>query len=120
MVLTPMFHVYEMYQPHYDATAVEVELEAAPLLGSGSRTRPALSVSASKFSGSMLVTLVNQLPSQTEAKSMMLSGPSARAQNTFEQPDLVAPKRAAVSPVERGIRLTVPPHSVQPVQVRLG
>ena len=133
MVLTPTFHVYEMYQPHYDATAVEVELEAAPLLGSGSRTRPALSVSASKSSGSMLVTLVNQQPNQAVdvalrleggraagAKSTILSGPSARAQNTFDQPDLVAPKPAPVSLVDRGIRPTVPPHSVQAVQVRLG
>jgi alpha-L-arabinofuranosidase len=81
----------------------------------------------------MLVTLVNQLSSQAVdvalrleggraagAKSTILSGPSARAQNTFEQPDLVAPKRAVVSLVEKGIRLTVPPHSVQAVQVRLG
>jgi alpha-L-arabinofuranosidase len=103
------------------------------MLGSSARTLPALSVSASKSASAMLVTLVNQLPSQTVevalriegaraagAQSRLLSGPSARAQNTFDQPDLVTAKPAQVSLQDGGIRLTLPPHSVQAVQIRLG
>ena len=40
MVLTPTYHVFEMYGVHHDATLIPVEL-SSPCYGSGAESLPA-------------------------------------------------------------------------------
>jgi alpha-N-arabinofuranosidase len=122
MVLTPTYHVYQMYLQHQNALSVRTEVQgSAPL-----------SISASKANGSLFLTAVNT--SQTEnidldvtirgarlgkAESASLTAPSVRTQNTFEHPHTVTPGPARVSAVSSGLHLTIPSKSVQTVSVKL-
>ena len=133
MAVTPTFHVYEMYRAHQGATGLRAEIEKAPVIGHGDRTQPSVSVSASRSGRKVLLTLVNQHPTETvdaaiglsggdaeDATGQSLTGPSVRAENTVEEPTSVAPRRAAVSLEERGLRVRLLPGSVQAVTLRLG
>ena len=102
MLLTPTWHVFEMYTVHHDATLLPTDLQTADC-PSGSDKLPQLSVSASKDkAGRIHVTLCNLDPNaaakvacQLEgAKARKLSGrvltaPTMNAHNTFELPDVV-------------------------------
>ena len=133
MAVTPTFHVYEMYRAHQGARALRTEIEKAPVIGHGDRTQPSVSVSASRAGRNVLLTLVNQHPSETvdaaigltggdvkDATGQSLAGPSIRAENTVEEPTTVAPRNAAVSLEDRGLRVRLLPGSVQAVTLRLG
>ena len=132
MILTPTFHVYEMYQPHYDATAVRVELESSPLIGRGGRSRPAISASASKKGEWMTVTIVNQISKEAvdievgiqggrplEVSATSLTGPETQSVNTRDQPDLVSPKPWKVEIVNGAVRAHLPGHSIQAIRVKV-
>jgi alpha-N-arabinofuranosidase len=133
MALTPTFHVYEMYRPHQGATAVRVEQDSAPSLAMAGSTRPAVSVSASKRDGSVLITLVNQNPTEdfdlelrlrgarvAEATGTVLTGPDVRSLNTVDQPEVVKPKPWKATAAGDLVRTRLPARSVEAIQVRLG
>jgi alpha-N-arabinofuranosidase len=122
MLLTPTYHVYRMYLPHQNATAIRTELQgSAPL-----------SVSASKWNGTLCVTLVN--PSQTDtmdvevrirgaklqtAEAVNLTAENVRTQNTFEHPNAVTPGPMKISTANNVLNLTIPSKSVQAVSLSL-
>jgi len=121
MLLTPTYHVFEMYKVHQDATLLPTELqcvvyleeesgqEAGPAFGPGrgrGRQRtPALNVSASKDeSGKIHISICNLHPSESTkldcelrgAKAEKVSGriltaTSINSHNTFDKPDTVKP-----------------------------
>jgi alpha-N-arabinofuranosidase len=102
MVLTPTYHVFEMYKVHQDATLLPVEL-TTPDYKMGEMTVPSLHVSASRDrAGRIHLSLVNLDPRHdapttikligTEAKTVagrVLTAASMDAHNTFENPDAV-------------------------------
>jgi len=104
MVLTPTYHVYEMYKVHQDALLLPVDLKSAEYSFEKDRI-PALSLSASKDkAGKIHVTLCNLDPQRANtvmidlrgAKPSRVSGRiltagAMNAHNTFEKPDLVKP-----------------------------
>jgi alpha-N-arabinofuranosidase len=104
MVLTPTYHVFEMYKVHQDATLIPVEL-TAPQYTLGQSSVPSLSASASKdASGKVHVSIVNLDPNRDvtvsakfaglSAKNVtgrVLSGPAMNTLNSFDQPDAVKP-----------------------------
>jgi alpha-N-arabinofuranosidase len=105
MILTPTYHVFDMYKVHHDATFLPCELtsEAYELNG---KTIPALSATASRAAdGSVSVSLVNVHPSKGFKVPCTLKGISPKSifakiltsekildHNTFEKPDKVLPQ----------------------------
>ena len=103
ILLTPTYHVFDLYKVHQDATLVPVQFES-PSYNSGSDRIPALNVSASRDSSGVIhISLVNLDPSKNISLRTSLSGnwSSVSGQilssknltdiNSFEQPGTVRP-----------------------------
>jgi len=104
MVLTPTYHVFDMYKVHHDATYLPIDLETDDYTISG-ETIPALSASASKDEeGRVHVSLVN-LDANAEVvvkasiegsgyatvTGTVLAGDALDAHNTVDAPERVKP-----------------------------
>jgi alpha-N-arabinofuranosidase len=104
MVLTPTYHVFDLYKVHQDATLLPATLMASDYQYSGDKI-PALNVSASRDSaGKIHVTLCNLDPHQPQTLTAELRGAKVsrvsgqiltaseiNAHNNFEQPERVKP-----------------------------
>lgn len=105
MLLTPTYHVFDMFKVHQDATRVDLHLDTELYEMNGEQL-PKLSASASKDGeGRLHVTLCNldheqaadvplELRGYAEAKNVagvVLTADKLQAHNTFEQPDAVKP-----------------------------
>ena len=104
MILTPTYHVFEMYKPHMNATSLPVEL-ASPNYTFGGKSVPAVSASASRdAAGAVHVSLVNCEPNKSLTVSCKLAGltaqtvtgrvltaPAMDSHNTFTEPNTVQP-----------------------------
>ena len=132
MALTPTFHVYEMYREHQGATALRTDIKNAPMMALGERRRSSVSVSASRKGRDVLLTAVNQSAGEAVEAAVdivggevervtgrLLSGPSARAENTVEDPEAVVPRLAEIRVAGNRLRLELPAGSVSAVRVRL-
>lgn len=126
MLLTPTYHVFDMYKVHQDAELLEVAFES-PAYTMDGVSIPQLSVSASVDArGVIHLSLCNLHHAEGAALSCELDGSGARsvsgkvlthaalnAHNTFEKPDEVAPadfKGAAFA--DGKLRIELPPASV--------
>jgi len=126
MILTPTYHVFEMYAPHHDATLLPSELSCADYK-LGEQSIPSVSVSASRSrDGKIAVTLCNSNPNEAvelpceiqgvkvgNIRGRMLTAETMQAHNTFEKPDAVKPtifKDFKLS--ENGFRVKLPAKSV--------
>ncbi|MFT3789371.1 MAG: alpha-L-arabinofuranosidase C-terminal domain-containing protein [Tepidisphaeraceae bacterium] len=132
MVLTPTYHVFEMFKGHQDATLLPSDLEC-DLYKKGKTSIGQISASASRGTdGVMRISLVNlhhadpaklsiELRGAT-AKSVtgrVLTGPATNARNTFEKPDLVKPavfKGAKLT--KSGMHVSLPARSVVIMEVK--
>jgi alpha-N-arabinofuranosidase len=106
MILTPTYHVFEMFKGHQDAVRLPMALQGQDYTFDGD-TIPQLSVSASRNGrGEILVTACNLNPDRPAELSCNLYGVQAatvtgrvltahsmNALNTFEAPDTVAPAK---------------------------
>ena len=104
MLLTPTYHVFDMYKVHQGATSIPVELQA-PDYAFGALSVPSVSASASKDAkGTLHVSLVNLDPKSSRQLAITLKGVKAKqvtgqvltgaamnAMNTFEAPNTVKP-----------------------------
>jgi alpha-N-arabinofuranosidase len=104
MLLTPTYHVFEMYKPFKNATLLATGL-TTPDYKSGDISIPAVSVSAARRGdGTVLIALVNTDPSKPARVTAKIAGQSPKtikarvlttdamnAHNTFERPDAVQP-----------------------------
>jgi alpha-L-arabinofuranosidase len=104
MLLTPTYHVFEMYQPFQNATLLPTEL-TTPDYKIGEVSIPAVSVSAARAAdGSVVLALVNTDPNNAARTTVRITGAakskiSARiltnaamnAHNTFAAPNTVQP-----------------------------
>jgi alpha-L-arabinofuranosidase len=105
MILTPTYHVFEMYKVHQGATALKFAL-AAPDYALGNDKIPSVSATASRdAAGKIHISLVNTHATQAitvagsisgaTAKSLsgrVLTAPAVNSINTFAAPDVVSPK----------------------------
>jgi alpha-N-arabinofuranosidase len=126
MLLTPTYHVFEMFKVHQDATLLNSDLDA-PAYELDGESLPQVSASASRDgAGRLHVSLANLNPRQAtpmtctvhgfnpgRVTGRLLTADAMQAHNTFDQPN-----RVRTSPVQ-GLRLanttlefTLPPHSV--------
>jgi alpha-N-arabinofuranosidase len=104
MVLTPTYHVFEMYKVHQNATLLPIEL-ASPNYTFEGKSIPAVSASASRdASGAVHLSLVNCEPNKPITVSCKLSGltaktvtgrvltaPAMDSHNSFDTPAVVQP-----------------------------
>ncbi len=104
MVLTPTYHVYDMYKVHQDSVLLPLELKSADYVYEQDRI-PAVNMSASRDkAGRIHVTLCNLDPWKPNTVSVdlhgakpakvsgsILSADEMNAHNTFEKPDTVKP-----------------------------
>ena len=132
VVLTPTYHVFEMYRPFQGATSVPVELEA-PGYALGDRTVPSLHASAAiDGRGRRILGVVNLLPFTTAEVSARIAGARVTratgrvltademdAVNDVERPDAVSPLPLGTALRMRpgGVDLELPPKSVAVVQI---
>lgn len=126
MVLTPTYHVFEMYKPYMDATHLPLDVQA-PSYTHGGVSVPAVHGSAVKAKdGHVYVALTNLDPDTAASVSTSVSGlsPSSvsgriltaaeiTSHNTFESPDVVAPKAFTGARIEGGaLKVDLPAKSV--------
>ena len=126
MILTPTYHVFEMYTVHHDATLLPTDLECADYAYENHRI-PSLNVSASRNrEGVLHVSLCNLHPDQpallqaelrgarpTRLQGRLLTADSVQAHNTFDRPDRVRPVPFAEGRLtENGFTVMLPPRSV--------
>ena len=105
MVLTPTYHVFEMFKVHQGATSLRVEL-TSPNYTVGTEQIPAVSASASRdASGKVHLSLVNTDPHQAltiacaingytaqAVSGRILTAPAINSHNTFQAPNVVTPQ----------------------------
>jgi alpha-N-arabinofuranosidase len=126
MIVTPTYHVFEMFTVHHDATLLPVELQC-PDYQFGNDKIPSVSVSASKDkTGAIHVTLCNLNPNQpvdiaarlvgikaTAISGRVLTAEAVNAHNTFAQPEVVKPGAFNGAKLTNdGFSGTLPPKSV--------
>ena len=104
MVLTPTYHVFEMYKDHQDATLLPIDLQCSTY-SYGDRSIPALSASASRDNEDRVHLSMCNLDPVNEAEvsclfrgaelftvtGRVLTADAINAHNTFERPDVVRP-----------------------------
>jgi alpha-N-arabinofuranosidase len=133
MILTPTYHVFELYTVHHDALLLPLTMVDPGRYSFGTESVPAVSATASRDrQGIMHVTMTNLDPSQTrtveaevrgEAVSSVtgrvLTAPAINSYNTFEQPDIVRPAAFDGARVSAGrLTVTLPPRSVVVLELR--
>ena len=132
MILTPTYHVFEMYAGHQGAEAVEVELSEAcsapvPAGDAGDLTR--VSASASRRGEQVTLSLVHTHASEPMdidvslaeaqlASHRVLEASDIRAHNTFDAPRRVSPREAPLEGAGGSIPLAAA--SVNVLEFRLG
>ena len=131
MVLTPTYHVFEMFTVHHDATLLPSAVQSADYTYGPDRI-PAINVSASRDgAGRIHLTLCNLNPNAPEevvcelqgARAQKLSGrvltaPEITAHNTFERPDVVNPAPfTAFKTTRTGFVTTLPAKSVVALEI---
>ncbi len=132
MLLTPTYHVFDMYKVHQDAHSLVVKFNSPDYTYNGAKI-PAISISASRDSlGVVHISLVNIDPTSTitvrtsleDLPSKMVTGQVLTAErfndiNTFTQPAIVKP--AAFNGMKKqGSELIValPPQSIVVLELK--
>jgi alpha-N-arabinofuranosidase len=135
-LLTPVYHVFDMYAPHQGAKAVRA-LFSAPSLTYERDAKPAtfwrLKGSASLRDNVLNLTVVNPgltLPCETEIRLRDASVRSVRvtslthadmhAHNTFDNPGILRPETRELDVRGSAFNYTFPPASVTRLQCTLG
>ncbi len=133
MILTPTFHVFEMYRVHHDATLLPSVLESGYEYSFGEDSLPALSASASMDDkGAIHVSLVNIDPENpadlnmeirgkevTQVSGRILTSSELNAHNTFEDPDRVKPEEFKGAKLSRQkFSLKLPAKSIVVLEIK--
>ena len=128
MILTPTYHVYDLFKDHMDARHVESYAEAEDLKD-GDYEIPSLSVSSSEKDGKVCITLVNTDPDKEAEIDIIVGGVKVgsavaktvagaiTAHNTFDSPETVKITEipAEVTGGGTGIKVKLPASSVTSV-----
>jgi alpha-N-arabinofuranosidase len=126
IILTPTYHVMEMYNVHQDATMIPVSLKNV-LYREGSDSLPAISASASRNQqGIVHISLVNIDPERTNKVNVVLEGVALKLEsgkilqsaniqdfNSFEMADKITPATFHGATLkENELQVFLPPASV--------
>ncbi|TDU87186.1 alpha-N-arabinofuranosidase [Kribbella voronezhensis] len=134
LVLTPTYHVFEMNKGHHDATSVPVHLVDRPTpYALEGKELELLTASASVKDDRALVSVTNLDPGAPADvvldlrgatirghQGRLLTAPELQAHNSAADPQAVVPVPLTdVTIDDRGLRLTLPPHSFATVELDL-
>lgn len=126
MILTPTYHVMEMYKVHQDAKLIPINY-VSPLYIYNNKSLPALNVSASKDNKGLVHVSVVNVDSKKENKieldvnelgvknltAKILTSKTLQDHNSFENPNKIQPTDYKGFEVKKGkLTVTVPPFSV--------
>lgn len=126
MILTPTYHVMEMYKVHQDAVLIPIELQSE-MYKFGEEEVPAVSASASKDKdGKVHISVVNIDPTKSKKVSLdvevaktknvtgrILTAHDLQKHNTFEQPNTVLPEEYKGAKLQgSNVEIEIPAHSV--------
>jgi alpha-N-arabinofuranosidase len=131
MVLTPTYHVFEMYVPFQDATFVPVTFDAGTYTH-GDISLPRVDAIAAKDQTDKLwLAITNVDPSRPveieanlagitakSASGQTLTAPKVDSVNAFDAPNTVAPKPISVKAQDGKLALTLEPKSVTVISVQ--
>ena len=106
MVLTPTYHVFEMYKPFQAATFLPSDISCASVTTTDGKSVPLLSASAARSTdGRLVVALTNVSLTQPlrvavrlegaacrQADGRLLTAADAQSFNAFDHPDTVSPR----------------------------
>jgi alpha-N-arabinofuranosidase len=105
MILTPTYHVFNMYKPFQDATSIAIDLKKVPTYKLGKASVPSVSATAARAKdGKVYIALVNANPNAAETVDISLAGVTVNgvkgqvltasemdSHNTFAEPEKVKP-----------------------------
>jgi len=131
MLLTPTYHVFDLYQGHQGATLLPARV-TAPDYALKAVKIPSLSASASRANGVISVSVVNLDPRRaanlqidvqggrySDAHGRVITAPTMDARPAFDQPDALAPKALEGVHVRAGVvSLVAPAKSVLVLELR--
>ncbi|KKW91452.1 alpha-N-arabinofuranosidase [Sphingobium chungbukense] len=132
MVLTPTYHVFEMYKPWQDATVLPIDIDT-PWYNKDRFVMPAVSGSAVRAKdGKVHVGLSNLDPNQSNMVTVKLDGLNAanvsgriltasaiNAHNSFDAPQVVKPAAFTGAQIANGVlTVALPPKSVVVLELR--
>ncbi len=129
-VLTPSYYIFKMYVPFQDSTFVPVAFDAGTYTH-GAVSLPRVDAIAAKAADGKLLLEITNLDAENaaaidadltgitakSATAETLTAPAVDAVNTFESPNAVTPKSAAVKVHDGKLSLTVEPRSVTVVSI---
>ncbi|OPZ19070.1 MAG: Intracellular exo-alpha-L-arabinofuranosidase 2 [candidate division BRC1 bacterium ADurb.BinA364] len=130
MILTPSYHVFDMWKGHQDATMLPIHLDCEKY-EFGGQAIPGISASASLGGeGRILVTLCNLNASKplelkcelrgatvSKAQGRILTAGALDAHNTFEAPDAVRPAEFAEFKIDgAGLAIQLPARSAVAIE----
>ncbi len=133
MILTPTYHVFDLYKEHQDAVLIESSMESETVGLEPEFLLPALSESVSESADGMLTVTLTNASADTaypidadldgyavsEISGEIVSG-EMHQKNTFEEPDSVHVKPfQEIKITERGFSLSIPPCAVLRLRVTL-
>jgi len=132
MVLTPTYHVFEMYKPFQDAVSLPIEL-TTPDYEQGGYKVPAVSAAAARGKdGLTYVALTNVDPrkpatltmtiagaSATQVSGRVLTAPTIQSYNDFAHPEVVRPAAFTGATLSGDtLRVELPAHAVVVLTLR--
>ncbi|MBD3921770.1 alpha-N-arabinofuranosidase [Paenibacillus sp. PR3] len=134
MVLTPTYHVFDMYKVHQDAELLQLSLEGGSYSFEGKEEIPAVTSTASKDSeGKIHISLchLNHLASaevsidlrgladtSLKASGVTITGDAIDVHNTFDRPDQVKPQPFSECSIKDGVlTVSLPAMSVTTIEL---
>jgi alpha-N-arabinofuranosidase len=133
-VVTPNFHVFEMYAAHHGGQSLRTVFDAAKVGGRGSRAAAlaGLAGSASLHGKDLVLTVVNphaSQPQETEiavrnasvasGKATVLTTSDIHAHNSFDEPHGIEPNATEVSATANPLVWEFPPASVTRLELKV-
>lgn len=133
MVLTPTYHVFEMYKVHQDATYLPMELNCEKKVVRDNRIVPMVSATASRDANGVIhISLSNIDLKETQEVDLSLENVKAKNvtgriltaanigdYNSFENSGAVTPKEFTAIKVNKGnLKVTLPAKSIVMLEVR--
>lgn len=128
MLLTPTYHVFDLYRPFMGATPLKTAIET-PKWRQGEVELPAVDITAARATdGTVHLALVNldpvrparvatNLKTDKPVQGQILTAAAMDVHNTFEQPRKLVPAAYVAQPGESGLTLELPPKSIVVVEV---
>lgn len=133
MVLTPTYHVFEMYNVHQDATFLPLDLQCERKIVRGDRIVPMVSATASRNKeGVVHISLSNVDLTESQDITLSLGDMSIKSvtgriltsesiddYNSFEHSDVVVPKDFKGAKIQKnGLQVNLPAKSIVVLEVK--